>query len=111
MFPDGLINTRIEPVIAIKGVMRPGASNLKSGFLPAQGDYYLIFSEYRDGRYQAGEHYRIVPLGASFSTNSIVGKPSNEQILILLQRRLNDLNRQMKQEQEEKERLEQAFQK
>lgn len=88
-----------------------GASRLSSEFYPRQGEFYLIFSIFYDHEYQASESYRVVPLGLTFSTNSLSGKSLDEQIHALLQRRLNNLERQMKNEQEEKQRLEEAFKK
>gem|GEM_PF-4146347 len=82
---------------------------LTSEYWPRQGEDYLCFANYHDGFYQANESYRIVPLGLSFTTNGMSNKTLDEQIQMLLQRRLNDLNQQMKKEQEEKKRLEEAF--
>jgi uncharacterized protein YlxW (UPF0749 family) len=57
------------------------------------------------------ESYRVVPLGLNFTTNMIRGKNLDEKTQSLLQRRLNDLNRQMQSEQEEKQRLEEEIKK
>jgi hypothetical protein len=119
--PTGsLFDSEIEVVSILKGAgvtnyaggtPKLGASHLSSDFFPRQGEYYLVFSVFHDGEYQASERYRVVPIGLMFNTNSLSDKTLDEQIQMLLQRRLNNLNRQMKQEQEEKERLEQAFKK
>jgi hypothetical protein len=93
------------------GVSKLGTSRLVSDFYPRQGEYYLVFSIFHDGGHQASESYRVVPIGLTFNTNSLSGKNLDEQIQMLLQRRLDNLNRQMKQDQEEKVRLEQAFHK
>lgn len=92
------------------GMPQLGTSRLVSTYYPRQGEYYLVFSIYHDGEHQASEKYRVVPLGLDFSTNSLSGKTLDAQIQMLLQRRLNDLNRQMKEEHAEKQRLEEAFQ-
>lgn len=84
-----------------------GPGRLSSEYIPRQGEYYLIFSIYAYGEYQAAEDYRVIPLGLYFSTNSIRDKPLDKQIQTLLRYRLNMLNRQMDKEREEKNRLEQ----
>jgi len=119
--PDGLIDSDIEVISILKGATNWGVEKLKapsfgtarmsSQYLPRQGEYYLIFSIYYYGKYQANEDYRIVPLGTHFLTNMISGKNLDEKIQGLLQRRLDDLNRQMKDEQKEKQRLEQGVKK
>jgi len=85
---------------------KSGPAELLSTYWPRQGEHYLIFSHFSDGRYQAAEKYRVVPLGLSCSTNALVDKPVREQIKILLQRRLDNLNREVQEQQEEKQRLE-----
>jgi hypothetical protein len=88
-----------------------GAGRLTSQYIPRQGEYYLLFSIFDYGYYQTEADYCVVPLGLYFSTSSIAGKPLDKQVQILLQRRLDELNRQMNEEQEEKDRFEQALQK
>lgn len=57
------------------------------------------------------EDYRIVAIGHSFNANDLTGKSPDDQIRLLLQRRLDNLNAQMAKEQEEKRRLEQGLKK
>jgi len=120
--PTGaLFNSDIEIMAILKGATNWGLEPLKipslgparlcSEYVPRQGEYYLLFSVYDYGYYQTLQNYCVVPLGLYFSTNSITGKPLDEQIQILLKRRLDDLNRQMNEEEEEKDRLEEALQK
>lgn len=99
----------IEVVSVIKGKNFTSAARLWTDHELLEGQNYLLFGFYDSGIYKAYEPYRIVPLGLQFSTNMLAGKTLDEQIQMLLQRRLNDLNRQMKAEQGEKARLEQAF--
>ena len=106
---DGLINSDIEVISVLKGATNTGPARLYSQYWPRQSEYYLIFADYHDGYYQACEAYRIMPLGVYFYTNSIAGKPLDKQLQILFKHRLDDLNRQMKDEQEEKQRLEEAL--
>jgi hypothetical protein len=105
-FKDSVVPSRIDVVLVLKGETKVAASCLDSWVLPRQGEYYLIFGHYHDSFYQAVEPYRIVPLGLDFSTNSIAGKTLDEQVRGLLERRLNALTEQIKNEQEEKQRLE-----
>jgi hypothetical protein len=86
-----------------------GVARVSSEFYPRQGEFYLIFSILYDHRYQASEAYRVVPLGLTFNTNSLSGKTLDEQIQMLLKQRLNNLKQQMKDEQEEKQRLEEGI--
>jgi len=108
---QGLIDSDFGIVSVLKGMTNTGAVRVTSEYWPRQGEYYLVVANYHDGYYQANEEYRVIPLGVKFPTNSIVGKPLDEQLQILFKRRLNDLNRQMKAEQEEKQRLEEGLKK
>lgn len=105
----GLINSELEIISVLKGATNSGSVKLTSEFWPKQGEFYLVFASYHDGFYQAFEPYRIVPLGTHFLTNNLAGKGLDEQIRMLLQMRLNELNRQMAAEQVEKTRLEEAL--
>ena len=107
----GLINSQFEIVSVLKGVTNSGAFRLVSEYRPRQGEYYLIFSGYHGGSYQAFEAYRIVPLGIQFVTNDLSGKSLDEKIQMLLEHRLNDLKRLMQEDQEEKRRLEEGLKK
>ena len=71
----------------------------------------MVFSIFHDEVYQAIKPHRIIPLGQNFDADVLSGKTLDEQIQMLLQKRLNDLNRQLKAEQVEKARLEEAFKK
>ena len=107
----GATNWGTEPLEAPK----LGASKLSSEYWPRQGEYYLIFSIYNNGCYQANEDYRVIPFGIGTLidsiTNAITGKPLDEQLQILFKRRLDNLNLQMQAEQKEKQRLEEGLQK
>ena len=70
-----------------------------------QGENYLIFGHYDGGIYQAFEEYRVIPLGVDFSTNSITGKPLDEQLQILFKQRIENLNREIENDKAEKQRL------
>jgi hypothetical protein len=108
-YRDGLIPSDIQVIAALKGATNLGPALLDSRFLPRQGEQYLIFSIFHDGSYTAVETYRVIPLGLSFPTNMLAGKSFNEQIRALLRYRLNLLNREMQQAQEEKNRLEEGL--
>jgi hypothetical protein len=101
----------IEVVSVLKGTNNVSASRLLTDHVLWRDENYLIFGYYDSGIYQAFEEYRVIPLGVNFSTNSISGKPLDEQLQILFKRRLDNLNRQMKDEQEEKQRLEEGLKK
>ncbi len=105
----GLVYSDMTVISIIKGVTNAGPARLKSVFCPRQGEYYLIFASYFNGFYDAFEPYRIVPVGLRFSINDLDGKTVDEQIKALLRHRIDNLEQQIKAEQEEKARLEEAF--
>ncbi len=104
-------NSNIDVEWVLKGTNGLRSSILRSFYLPRQGEHYLIFSTYHNGSYQAIEEYRIVPLGVRFSTNAIAGKPLDEQLQVLFKQALDNLNREIQKDQEEKQRLETALKK
>ena len=108
---QGLVDSDFEIVSVLKGTKNTGIVRISSEYWPQQGSYYLLFQDYRDGRYQGLEEYRVVPLGAPFYTNSIAGKPLDKQLQILFRHANNYLNSETQKDQETKDRLEQALQK
>ncbi len=104
----GVIRSDVEVISVLKGTTNVGPVLLKSTCWPRQGELYLVFSIRQDNVCQAIESYRIVPLGIDFSTNMLAGQSCDQQIKMLLQYRLDHLNRQLQEEQEEKKRLEQV---
>lgn len=105
----GLLFSDLEVLSSLKGRTNLGPARLDSLFWPRQGEHYLIFANYHDAFYQAVETYRIVPLGTYIPPDLLTGKTSDENIRILFRRRLEDLDRQMKEDQEEKQRLEEGL--
>jgi hypothetical protein len=102
-------DSNINVAVVLKGTNNLRSSILRSFYLPQKYGYYLIFSTYHDGSYQALEAYRVIPLGDYFHANLIVGKSLDEQIKILFKLRLGNLERQMKEDQDEKARLEEGI--
>jgi len=120
IYGGGLVNAHIEVTDVLKGTNSLKSAFLVSQFQPSQGEDYLIFGNCSGQTYEAVEKYRVIPLGLNLMgvpmnsyiiTNLIAGKPLDEQIQILLKRRLDNLNRQMQEEQEEKQRLEEGLKK
>lgn len=105
----GLIESEMEIVSVLKGATNSGTIHVRSEYWPRQGEYYLIFSTYNYGVYQAFESYRIVPLGTRFFPDNLSGKSLDEQIKMLLNHRLEDLTRKIESELQEKERLEKGL--
>lgn len=110
------INTfSIEILTALKGTNCSGSVRLDSEQWLNQEEDYLIFGNCEKGTYRAIEDFRVVPLGrelyAGQLTNAIAGKSLDEQLQILFKRALDHLDRQIKKEQEEKQRLETAIRK
>ncbi len=109
----GLIYLDIEITSVLKGSTNLGPAHLRSSYQSSpelnEGEQYLVFSISHDRLYDAIEPYRIVPLGKDVPPNLIANKTLDGQIQALFQYRLDQLNRQMKDEQEEKERLKQGL--
>ena len=95
----------IEVVLILKGHTKPAASKLHTLGKAYLGQYYLICGECKGDFYQAVEDYRIVPLGDDFNPNDFHGT-SAEQIKSIFQWRIDKLNKEIAQAQEEKKRLE-----
>jgi hypothetical protein len=88
-----------------------GAARLLTDHKLQKGENYLVFARYENSVYQAYEDYRVIPLGKNFRTNSIVEKSLDEQLHVLFKKRVDDLDKQIKEDQLEKQRLEMLFQK
>jgi hypothetical protein len=112
---DGMNWTDIEVLSVLKGDTKPGPARMVSTYWPRQGENFLMFSTYHTNQkyrgYNATEMYRIVPLGLYFNTNAVTGKRLDEQIQIVLRRRLEKLNGELKDGAEEKKRLEEGIKK
>lgn len=109
----GVVKSDVEIVSTLKGLSSPYGTpvNLTSEYWPYQGERYLLFANVYDGsNCQALDLYRVIPLGHFFETNVLTDKPLRDQIHLLLQYRLSNLNTELKNNQEEKDRLEQALQ-
>jgi hypothetical protein len=104
-------DSEILIISVLKGTTNAGLTHLQTDHELKPGENYLIFGYYNGGIYRANEEYRVIPLGVNFSISLIVGKTLDEQVQILLQRRLDNLNQQMKDEEEEKQRLEEGVKK
>jgi hypothetical protein len=107
----GIVETEMNVLLVLKGVQPLGAATLRSTCSPSQEVYYLIFAQNHGPEFQAAESYRVIPLGLRFSTNVVAGKKLDEQIQSLLEVRLHNVEREMKELQEEKARLEQGVKK
>jgi hypothetical protein len=105
----GVIRSEMQILSELKGKINLTNLLIDSAYWPRQREAYLIFGIYHDGFIQANEEYCFIPLGPEFSTNMLAGKSFDQQIKELLTYRLNTLNFRMKEEQEEKQRLEQAL--
>lgn len=108
---DGVVDSEMNLISVLKGATNSGLVRVTSQYWPRQDECYLIFATHYAGYYQAIEPYHIVPLGLGFSTNILANKTLEEKIQTLLDYRLANLNKQIKQEAEEKQRLEQGLQK
>jgi hypothetical protein len=97
----------------IRGTNFSGSASLISKHWLNVNDYYLIFGQRVNDKCQALEDFRVIPLGRDVNsageiTNSIAGKPEDEQLQILFKRGLDHASRQIQEQQDEKQRLEGA---
>ena len=110
---DGMISSDVEVLAVLKGDTKPEAARMVSQYWPHQDERFLMFATYQSNQlyraYNATETYRIVPLGRYFPTNELAGKSLDEQIRLMLRRRLEDLSRELKRGAEEKNRLEEGL--
>jgi hypothetical protein len=102
----GLINSHIRVIYVLKGQTNITSAQLDSMYWPRCGEQYALFSILQNKTYNAIETYRVIPLGTYFPTNSLAGKTLNQQIQSIFQWRLNKLNQELVQRNDEKERLE-----
>lgn len=112
--PQGTINgpnfeAEIEIVSFLKGTNVSRTARLETDHWLWHGEMYLILGYNHGGTYVAYEDYRVIPLGDRFSTNSIAGKPLDEQIKLLFKQRLTNLNRELAEGEAEKKRLEEGL--
>ena len=99
----------IKVILTLKGTNTVNPTRLLTDYEICSGKKYLVFGYCNESVYCAYEEFRVVPLNKFFSTNLLSGKNLDDQIQILIELRINDLNRQLKQEQEEKQRLEERI--
>jgi hypothetical protein len=112
--PD--LNTfSLETIAVLKGTNFLKSFSLVTMQWLNQGDDYLIFGNLENGACRAIEKYRVIPegreLGLGILTNSIARKSPDEQLQVLYERAIFSLDRQIKEEQEAKARLETAIKK
>jgi hypothetical protein len=108
-YGDGEFYSDVDVVSVLKGTNGLRSSQLWSLREARQGEYYLVYSTFHDGSYQAIEEYRVIPLGGNFSTNSIAGKALDEQLQILFKRRIDNLNQEILHDGAEIQRLEEGM--
>lgn len=106
-----LVSADFEIVSVLKGTKNSGIVRMSSQYWPQQGCNYLLFKTFSDGAYYGLESYRVVPLGVPFITNSIAGKPLNDQLQILFKRARRKLEGEIQNDQEQISRLDEAIQK
>lgn len=101
-------DSAIEVIAVLKGTNCAASSRLLTDHDLQKGEKYLIFGNSDNNVCLAFEEFRVIPLGKNFQTNSVAGKPLDDQLHLLFQRRLDNLNRQIKKEMEERRRLEEG---
>lgn len=99
----------VQIVAVLKGTNNTGAARLESDHTLYEGENYLVFGNFENSVYRADENFKVVPLGKGFSTNSIAGKNLDEQIQQLFKQALFQLDREIKEDQEQRAQLETAI--
>jgi len=88
--PSLHLHTEIKILFTLKGTNGVSLFRLLTDYELCSSKNYLVFGYCDESVYCAYEEYRVVPLDKFFSTNLLAGKSLDDQIQILLQRRLND---------------------
>jgi hypothetical protein len=104
-------DSEIQIVFTLKGTNNVSSPNLLTDHELSSGQKYLVFGYFNNDAYCAYERFRVVPLDRFFSTHSIAGLPFDEQVDTLLKSALEKAKRQEALDQEEEQRLEDAFKK
>lgn len=98
-------DSEVDVVAVLKGTNALGSARLQTDHELRSGEHYLVFGNFNQNICTAYEPYKVVPIGR-FSTNSIAGKPLDEQIKVLFQHSLFKINRELQRDQEQKQQLE-----
>ena len=104
----------IEVLAVLKGTNISNSSTMLSFYRPYRGEFFLFFAndkkDERNKGYSAIEKYRVVPLGRDYNQfiwdHYLAGKPLKEQIQWILKNRLKDLDGEIAQDNEERQRIE-----
>lgn len=118
----GVINgtmsdSEVHIIFVLKGTNNISSGRLQTDHELRQGEDYLVFGNCDKGICNAAEEFRVIPLGIRYAwelkslTNSIVGKPLDDQVQILFQRAVSHLNREIQRDKQDKQRLEEGLKK
>ena len=109
-FNDNVVRSDSQVLIlsTLKGTNSTSSTRFLTNHELQVGHQYLVFGDYEDGAFCAFEDYRVIPLGTDFPLKSLEGKTLDEQLQILFQRGVDDMNRKIQEDEEEKDRLEQG---
>lgn len=105
----GLIDSSIQVVQVLRGNTNSTPEHVLSESRLRQGELYLLFSIDQPDHYQAIESYRVVPLGRYFPTNELANKTLDDQIQIMFKWSVDHLNKEIAEDQERKQRLEEGL--
>jgi hypothetical protein len=106
-----LADMEIHLVANLKNTTNAAPVRILTDYLMCSGENYLVFGTWDSDVICSYERYRVVPLDKYVTTNLIAGKTLQEQIQILLQRRLDNLKLEMQENENEKMRLEAGLKK
>lgn len=93
----------------LRGKDAAGYIRLLTNHTLSRGRNYLVFGYYVNGAFEAFEDYRVVPLSKDFDIKSLSGKTLDQQLQILFEDGVKEMNRQIQEDEAEKQRLQEAL--
>ena len=102
-------DSNIRVLLVLKGENGTNSVRLLTDHKLEPGNNYLAFGYYKDGLFEAYEACRVIPLGVNFSTDTIAGKPLEDQLQILFKRGVDVLNQEIQSDMAEKEWVQKAI--
>lgn len=95
--------------LSLKGTNWASNFRLLTNYPLLRGRKYLVFGYYVDGTFEAFEDYRVVPLSRDFDIKSVSGKSPDQQLQILFQDGIKEMDREIQNDEAEKQRMEEAL--
>lgn len=110
-YNDEVVRSDWQAVLVspLKGTNAVGSFRLLTNHPLQRGHEYLIFGNYVDDVYEAFEDFRVVPLSEGFDIKLLSGKTLDQQLQILFQDGVKEKEREIQEDEAEKDRLKAAL--